>query len=58
MHQGSAGFSKSIIDKKKDPPGQLYNLKEDLSESNNRWAAHPEKVGELRKKLDGVIKGK
>ena len=29
-------------------PGELFNLKDDLSELKNRYAEHPEKVKELK----------
>lgn len=33
-------------------PGELYNLKEDLSEQNNLYDAYPEKVKEMKKRLN------
>ena len=50
MHKGSAGFSKDR-GSPDDPPGQLYNVRDDISESTNLWEKHPEKVAELRQKL-------
>ena len=52
---GSGGFSK--IDRvilKTLPKVQLYNLKEDLGETNNLAAKHPEKVAELQGLLEKI----
>lgn len=50
---GSGGFSKpSIIEAKPgDVSGQLYNLKEDIAETENVYASHPEVVKELEEIL-------
>lgn len=46
---GSGGFSKpeTIQPTDGEAPGQLYNLKEDPSETTNRYVQNPEKVKEL-----------
>ena len=52
---GSGGFSK--IDKKvlkTLPKVQLYNLKDDLGETNNLATKHPEKVKELQGLLESI----
>lgn len=38
-----------------DQPGELYNLKEDLIEKTNQYAAQPAKVKELRKLLEKYV---
>lgn len=51
----SGGFSK--IDKKKvkgSPKVQLYHLSEDIGETNNLEAKHPEKVAELARILEEI----
>ncbi|SHF69747.1 Arylsulfatase A [Fodinibius roseus] len=35
-----------------DPGGQLYNLEEDLAETNNVWNKHPEVVDRLKGRLE------
>ncbi len=40
-----------------DPPGQLYNLDEDLGESNNLYTQHPEIVERLKQKLEEIKAG-
>jgi len=52
-HLGSGGFSQPRREKPepRGPTGQLYNLKEDLGETNNRWQSKPEIVDRLRGKL-------
>lgn len=37
-------------------PGELYNLKEDLSQKNNLYATMPDKVKELREELEKIRK--
>jgi arylsulfatase A len=46
---GSGGFSKpeSIQPKAREAPGQLFNLKDDPSETKNLYLEYPEKVEEL-----------
>jgi len=36
-------------------PGELYNLKNDLSEQNNLYDEYPEKVKEMKKALDEIV---
>lgn len=52
---GSGGFTtpKKIQPKDGEPTGQLYNLDQDPSESNNLWSKHPEIVDRLAAKLSG-----
>ncbi len=52
--RGSGGFTMPArIDAAEgEPTGQLYNLKEDPSEENNRYLDHPDVVGELQALLD------
>ena len=57
-HLGSAGFSRDKGDPKKDPPGQLYNLSNDLGEQKNLWREMPEKVEQLRAEMRSVLKSK
>jgi arylsulfatase A-like enzyme len=51
---GSGGFTKpqKIKPKPGGPAGQLYNLEDDMAESNNLWSKHPEIVEQLTKLLD------
>lgn len=46
---GSGGFSKpeTILPKEGEAQGQLYNLKDDISETTNLYLRYPEKVKEL-----------
>ena len=37
-----------------DPPAQLYNLEEDLGETNNLYTQHPEIVQRLKQTLEGI----
>jgi arylsulfatase A len=39
-------------------PGELYNLREDLSQRNNRYADEPQRVEELSKLLEQIRSGK
>ncbi len=50
---GSGGFSKpeTVLPKESEVPGQLYNLKEDIAETNNVYSQFPGKVVELSKIL-------
>ena len=50
---GSGGFTQpvSIEPQPEGPKGQLYNLAEDLEESNNLWNERPEIVERLKQKL-------
>jgi len=51
---GSGGFTKpqKIKPKPGQPAGQLYNLKDDMAESNNLWSKHPQIVERLTKLLE------
>jgi hypothetical protein len=53
---GSGGFSnpKRVTPAAGDPPGQLYNLAEDIGETKNLYASRPDIVGRLSKKLDEI----
>lgn len=53
---GSGGFStpKFLDPVEGGPTGQLYNLKEDPQETTNLFVDKPEKVEELRKKLEDI----
>ena len=52
-HLGSGGFSppRKVKAEKNGPQGQLYNLKEDLGETNNLWQSEPERVEKMLKML-------
>jgi arylsulfatase A-like enzyme len=55
LAKGSGGFmdgyDKSLAEK--NPfEGQLYNLADDISETTNLYAQHPEKVAELKEELE------
>jgi arylsulfatase A-like enzyme len=54
---GSGGFSKPkrIKPGPDDPQGQLYNLAEDLGETTNLYAKHPEIVARLTTELKKVV---
>jgi len=57
--RGSGGFTRPrVIDSEKEggPVGQLYNLKEDPSETKNLWNEEPELVKELSQLLN-MVKG-
>ena len=56
-HRGSGGFtSPRDIDPAKEggPPGQLYHLNDDPSETRNVWDEHPEVVARLSALLEKV----
>ncbi len=55
---GSGGFSQPRYIKSKpgDPAGQLYNLAEDLGETTNLYAEHPDVVTRLTAELKGIVK--
>jgi arylsulfatase A-like enzyme len=53
--QGSAGFSKSDQPAPDDPPGQLYQLRDDPAERNNLYQKHPERVAELTNMLKEIV---
>jgi len=48
--KGSGGWSRAP--REDDPPGQLYNLEEDIGETNNLYYDRPELVGELTALLE------
>ena len=37
-----------------DQPGELYNLRDDLGQRNNLFVQHPEKVNELKLRMDEI----
>ena len=37
-------------------PGELYNLRNDLSEQNNLYDKYPEKVKEMKNRLNEILK--
>ena len=53
---GSGGFTEPKFPEPGpgDPEGQLYNLKTDIAEQENLYDAEPEKVEELKGKLDDI----
>jgi arylsulfatase A len=55
---GSGGFSqpKTIKPGPGDPAGQLYNLRDDLAETNNLYLKHPEIVAKLEAEMKHIIK--
>lgn len=56
-HRGSGGFTfpKNIdLEKAGGPPGQLYNLDRDPSETKNLWKSEPEVVAELQELLISI----
>ena len=50
--KGSRGFS---VDRKRQYPIELFNLKDDLAESNNLATQMPEKVQELKAKIGRML---
>lgn len=56
---GSGGFSKPnrIKPGPGDPKGQLYDLKQDLSESQNLYLEHPKMVNRLKAELEQIRQG-
>ena len=55
---GSGGFSKpsKIKPGEGDPPGQLFNLRDDPAEANNLYLERADKVKELRAILEKVVR--
>ncbi len=53
---GSGGFSKpsTIKPESGDPAGQLYNLRDDLAETNNLYLKHPEIVARLEAEMQRI----
>ncbi|MEZ5942460.1 MAG: arylsulfatase [Planctomycetaceae bacterium] len=54
---GSGGFTQPnrIKPGPNDPPGQLYNLAEDLAESKNLYEEHPEIVSRLSAEMKEIV---
>lgn len=54
---GSGGFSqpKTINPGPGDPAGQLYNLRDDLAETNNLYLKHPEIVARLEAEMQRIV---
>ncbi|UCG48862.1 MAG: arylsulfatase [Phycisphaerales bacterium] len=54
LGRGSGGFTRPRVIKPKpgEPEGQLYNLAEDLGETNNLWKQQPEIVRQLTELLE------
>ncbi|MGA0853432.1 MAG: sulfatase family protein [Luteolibacter sp.] len=52
---GSGGFSKSPQPQLGDPPGQLYNLRNDPSEQKNLYREEPERVAELSRVMKQIL---
>lgn len=57
--RGSGGFSQPSVyePKEGEVPGQLYNMKEDMGETNNLYEQYPDKVEALQRLLDEMKKG-
>ena len=57
-HRGSGGFSvpRAVEVKEGEPPGQLYNLREDPAETRNVYLKYPDVVRRLSDKLDRARK--
>jgi arylsulfatase A-like enzyme len=55
---GSGGFSqpKTIKPEPGGPAGQLYNLRNDLAETNNLYLKHPEIVARLEAEMQRIVK--
>jgi arylsulfatase A-like enzyme len=52
---GSGGFSKSPKSQPDDPPGQLYNLRNDPAERNNLYQKEIERVAELTRLMKQIV---
>ena len=58
--QGDCGYKEFVSGKPYpepkpgDPPGQLYNLDEDIGETNNLYNQHPEIVKMMKQKLEEI----
>lgn len=52
---GSGGFSPSQKPQPGDPPGQLYNLRDDPAELNNLYRKQPERVVELSRLMKQIV---
>jgi arylsulfatase A-like enzyme len=59
-HLGSGGFSepREAAAENGGPLGQLYNLADDLGETQNLWSAHPEIVQRMQTRLQEIRRGK
>jgi len=57
---GSGGFStpKSVEPSEGEPPGQLYNLADDIGETKNRYNDRPEIVKDLTEELERIRSSK
>jgi arylsulfatase A len=57
---GSGGFSKPRVIEPGpgDPKGQLYNLRDDLAETNNLYLKRPEIVARLEAEMSRIIKAR
>ncbi|MDD4698478.1 MAG: hypothetical protein PHR52_13215 [Fermentimonas sp.] len=55
---GSGGFSypSRLEPVKNGPTGQLYNMKDDIMESNNLFLEKPEIVKQLKVSLEEIVK--
>jgi arylsulfatase A-like enzyme len=53
---GSSGFSKpkKVAPSPGEPKGQLYNLADDIGETNNLYNEHPEIVEQLQQILNRI----
>lgn len=52
---GSGGFSRSPGAQPGDPPGQLYNLRNDPAEQDNLFRKEPERVAELTRLMRRIV---
>lgn len=52
---GSGGFSKSKAADPSDPPGQLYNLRDDPGERTNLYQKYPEIVTRLHAEMKSIV---
>jgi arylsulfatase A len=54
---GSGGFSRprEIKPKPGDPTGQLYNLKDDIGETNNLFQKYPDRVAQLKAAMKRIL---
>ncbi|MEX0322642.1 MAG: arylsulfatase [Puniceicoccaceae bacterium] len=50
----SGGFT-NLVPEPGAPPGQLYDLEDDLGETNNLYRSMPEKVKELKAELEAML---
>lgn len=49
-------FDETFNYPKSQHPGELYNLSEDLAQRNNLWGEHPDRIIEMREKLNHIRK--